>query len=131
MSSMSVILTKKLIGWPAVCCLHAISRTELFWLIAIECRRLNCLLWSSAFIGSFSKVISCVKINIMKVGINQNRTFYNLSRTNTSIHRHFRHTKIYRHCAGFIFFKVYKETESRYQRQCVDHCWTSNNLCFN
>ena len=39
----------------------------------------------------FSKVISCVKINIMKVGINQNRTFYNLSRTNTSIHMHFRH----------------------------------------
>ena len=29
---------------------------------------------------------------MMKVGINQNRTFYNLSRTNTSIHRHFRHT---------------------------------------
>ena len=28
----------------------------------------------------------------MKVGINQNRTFYNLSRMNTSIHRHFRHT---------------------------------------
>ena len=25
----------------------------------------------------------------MKVGINQNRTFYNLSCTNTSIHRHF------------------------------------------
>ena len=29
---------------------------------------------------------------MMKVGINQNRTFYNLSRTNTSIHRHFRHS---------------------------------------
>ena len=27
----------------------------------------------------------------MKVGINQNRTFYNLSHMNTSIHRHFRH----------------------------------------
>jgi hypothetical protein len=30
----------------------------------------------------------------MKVGINQNRTFHNLSRTNTSIHMHFRHKSI-------------------------------------
>ena len=32
----------------------------------------------------------------MKVGINQNRTFYNLSRMNTSIHRHFRHIRLSR-----------------------------------
>jgi len=35
----------------------------------------------------------------MKVGINQNRTFYNLSRTNTSIHMHFRHIT---HASNFM-----------------------------
>ena len=39
----------------------------------------------------------------MKVGINQNRTFYNLSRTNTSIHRHFRHNNICQKATKQIF----------------------------
>ena len=43
---------------------------------------------------------------MIKVGINQNRTFYNLSRTNTSIHRHFRHTVNKRQNTNYSFLPV-------------------------